>query len=500
MCIIFKEAIYTDFGLSMGVPGPWDGWDVILWELPYRPVSAEAGQWRWAGWVARLDARAPDAEASDEQRFERRVTGIVTFLSDLDERVMRTRFRAESLVHYDESTLNALAARWRQGRAPAVVDALLARAEQALAEGVFSVRDKPTLAPSGDGHDYYSLAPYFSADASQPGGLTYHDGRRIAEADLDSAESQRYDRRRWQRMLDNSLTLALAWRVTGDTRYARHGADLLRAWFIAPATRMNPHFAYAQCIVGENGAARGFGLIEAKDLHYFLDGARLIERAGGLASAELETFRDWCRQYLRWLLSSAQGRAMFRHGNNHTTFYLLQVAALAAYLDEAQYLLFALRAAHMLAAQQIKPDGTQPQELSRTNSLHYSLFNLTGWAYLTRFGRLAGMDPWHARTHDSGSADQALAFLRESWRAWPYPQADVFDARRLDIVAAWVAAATDEAALHGIPPCLHPYSAILPWWPLTLGEDPARGMGGGHDLAGEAHAFESPPPAVPAAG
>jgi hypothetical protein len=479
----------------LAVPGPWDQWGAVPWEPVRVERATEAGQWRWAGWVARLASRAPEAETSDEQRFERRITGIVGFLSGLDERVMRSRFRATDPIHYNESTLESLAARWRQGQALALIEELLARADQALAEGVFSVRDKPTRAPSGDALDYYSVAPYFSPDAASPGGLAYHDGRRIPAADLDSPESRRYDRGRWQAMVDNGMALALAWRITGDIRYARHGAELMRAWFIDPATRMNPHMAFAQCIPGESGATRGFGLIETKDIHYFLDGVRLIERAGVLATAERDAFRDWCRQYLRWLLGSAQGRAMLRHGNNHSTFYLLQVAALAAYLDDAQALLFALRAGLMLAAQQMHQDGTQAEELTRTNSLHYSLFNLTGWAFLARFGRLAGMDLWHARGAGRGSPADAFAYLRASWRAWPHPQADAFDARRLDVLAAWAVQAADAGDVcSDIPACLHPYSAIPPWWPLILDDVRWRTYSDGGDLAVFSRPGEPRPP------
>ena len=41
-----------------------------------------------------------------------------------------------------------------------------------------------------------------------------------------------------------------AWKLTGDRQYSDHAAKHLRAWFVDPATRMNPNLQYAQAIHG----------------------------------------------------------------------------------------------------------------------------------------------------------------------------------------------------------------------------------------------------------
>ena len=82
-------------------------------------------------------------------------------------------------------------------------------------------------------------------------------------------------------MFDDTTTLALAWLATGRDAYIGHAADLVRRWFLDPETRMAPHLTYAQVRgrwPGDTGAKSG--LIEMKDLYYFLDAVRLVERAG----------------------------------------------------------------------------------------------------------------------------------------------------------------------------------------------------------------------------
>jgi hypothetical protein len=52
---------------------------------------------------------------------------------------------------------------------------------------------------------------------------------------------------------------------------------MVRRWFTDPHSRMNPHLRYAQVRTGHNrNEGPGTGIIEMKDLYYFLDAARLL--------------------------------------------------------------------------------------------------------------------------------------------------------------------------------------------------------------------------------
>ncbi len=86
---------------------------------------------------------------------------------------------------------------------PAVLAAVRAEADKAMSEGPFSVMDKKDTPPSGDKHDYMSLAPYWWPNPATKDGLPYirHDGETNPERYKvpDDANSTRYRARfmRW---------------------------------------------------------------------------------------------------------------------------------------------------------------------------------------------------------------------------------------------------------------------------------------------------------------
>jgi hypothetical protein len=120
-------------------------------------------------------------------------------------------------------------------------DGLRADADKALAVARFSVVDKPVAPPGGDKHDYMSQAPYFWPDPGRPDGKPYmrKDGVRNPEIDRIT------DHRAIDGLVANTQTLGLAYYFSGDERYAEKAAALLRAFYLDPATRMNPHLQYA---------------------------------------------------------------------------------------------------------------------------------------------------------------------------------------------------------------------------------------------------------------
>jgi hypothetical protein len=263
--------------------------------------------------------------------------------------------------------------------------ALLARADRALKTAPRTVVDKPRPAPSGDPRDYMSRGPYWWPNPATPDGLPYirRDGQRNPEAVQGAMDSQRL-----QDMIGDVLHLALAWRHTGDKRYADKAAQMLRVWFIEPATRMNPHLRYAQGIPGILDG-RGIGIIDTRDLWGAIDGAALLVDAGSFSRAEQDQMRGWFREYAQWLRDSDNGREEAAAYNNHGVFYDAQLTGFLLFSGEmvaARRLVLAART--LRVAGQIDKAGRLPFELDRTRPFHYTGFTMQAFTQLARHGQL----------------------------------------------------------------------------------------------------------------
>ncbi|HMO87267.1 MAG TPA: alginate lyase family protein, partial [Lacipirellulaceae bacterium] len=233
------------------------------------------------------------------------------------------------------------------------------------------------------------------------------------------------DRDRLSKMIDDVETLALGHYLLGRSDYAAHAAKLLRAWFLDDATRMNPHLRYAQAIPGVN-QGRGSGIIDARGFVKFLDAIALLHHAGGLEESDMQGLRQWFQSYAKWLLTSEPGRKERAAKNNHGNWYAAQAARVALFVGDestARELIEDARDNRLPHA--IDGDGRQPEELTRTRSLHYSLFSLEAFACLARFGEALGIDLWGHRAEDGASIDSALAYVTPyvlDQEAWPYEQ------------------------------------------------------------------------------
>src|SRR5204862_5098322 len=104
--------------------------------------------------------------------------------------------------------------------------------------------------------------------------------------------------------LENSVeTLALAYYLKGDEAYAARAVQLLRGFFLDPATRMNPNLQYAQFIPGVN-TGRGIGLIETRGLSRVVDAIGLLAGSKVLSGEDKRGLRDWFSKFLQWMLES----------------------------------------------------------------------------------------------------------------------------------------------------------------------------------------------------
>lgn len=313
--------------------------------------------------------------------------------------------------------------------------ALLRAAGEALNTRPLSVMDKQKSPPSGDKHDYFSVAPYWWPDPAKPNGLPYirRDG-----VTIDARDSSDYDRRALARMSSAVATLGLAYRETRDEKYSAHAARMLRTWFLEPATRMNPNLKFAQAIPGIT-EGRGTGVIDTAGLVGVVQACDWMTASPALTAGERQELRQWFATYLDWLLTSKHGRDEAAAQNNHGTWYDVQTAAFALFAgrkDLARRIAEEARTKRIAA--QIEPGGSMPRELARTKSFSYSSMNLRAFCDLAELARQVDVDLWRFTTADGRSIGKAIEYLApyvDSGHVWPHPQIEggVTAAMRVDV-------------------------------------------------------------------
>lgn len=466
----------------LGVPGPWDEWVDDIWDRPRPKRSKDAGAFGQAGWVAKLQSGRAGIEVDGQEslieRARARIEALIGLSNELD--VQGLDQDTERLTAYNLDAIIALAHAQPDTNMAYLYQRLLQEAALAAQRGPYSVVDKKALPPSEDKQDYFHPPPYWWPDPDSPDGLPglWKDGKRAPAAELYSEESDDYDRTRLQRMFDDTMVLALAGTSSENTDFHAHAALLVHHWFLDPKTRMNPHLLFAQLLPGgdtDQGSSRG--LIEMKDMYFFLDAVRLLRKSSAISKAQDSAFREWLEEYLEWLLTSPQGEEERRSSNNHGTCYDLQVAAIAAYLGKKEILVETFRYSRMRISGQFGRYGEQNHELNRTLTLHYCAFNLQCWYHLANLAEACGDRLWDYETSDGRNLALAITWFLSNSRNdhWPYRQIGRFDADRLlPLILNAQAMFTGIDSVAEANQCLRkpvyfPHNGIMPFWMLSQG-------------------------------
>jgi Alginate lyase len=281
-------------------------------------------------------------------------------------------------------------------------------ADKSRKSGPFSVvtNNKPRLAPSGDKHDYVSMAPYFWPDPTKNDGLPY-----IRKDGQVNPEREKFDAPPMGKMARAVHSLALAYYLVGDPQLAEHATKLLRVWFLDADTRMNPNLNYGQFIPGITDG-RGIGIIDTVQLIKVVEGVGLLEGSPAWKPADQAGMEAWFRDYLQWMRTSKNGKEEAAALNNHGSWYDAQVAAYALFvgdMDTAKKVIEESKTKRI--ARQIERDGRQPLELKRTKGFDYSRVNLDALFALATMGDKLGVDLWNFETPDGRSMRKALDWL-----------------------------------------------------------------------------------------
>ena len=289
-------------------------------------------------------------------------------------------------------------------------------AGKALKEGPWSVTfERPAGVPTGK-HDFYSEGPYWWPDPKNPKGPYI---RRDGETNPDRFMHHRND---CERMGDAVFALGAAAWLFNEPRYAARARELLAVWFLNPETRMNPNLEFAQAVRGRD-FGRNAGIIDGRPFIWTVQGVTFLERTPGWDRAVSAGLRKWFTAYTEWLTTSAKGRDEKKTGNNHSTWWAVQVAAYAGFTGDAHTRKIVWdHYRDVMVPGQFRPDGSAPREEARTRSLSYSAMNLDAFTLLCRMAAVEGADLWRFRAPNDAALERAVAYLApyvarpETWR------------------------------------------------------------------------------------
>jgi len=97
------------------------------------------------------------------------------------------------------------------------------------------------------------------------------------------------DRQRIEVVGTHTEALGIAYYLTGEEKYAKKAAEILRVWFLDPETRMNPNVNHGQVRLGHNTGTKG-GVLDGRMMMRGLEGGLL------LAESSLAQDGKACRQ------------------------------------------------------------------------------------------------------------------------------------------------------------------------------------------------------------
>ncbi|HYW73098.1 MAG TPA: alginate lyase family protein [Pyrinomonadaceae bacterium] len=327
---------------------------------------------------------------------------------------------------------------------------ILKAANQYLNEQPITITASSSPRSAGGLHDFFSEADYWWPDPKNP------DGPFIQRDGMSNPDNFVAHRRALMRLSVQAPALVAAWKLTGDKRYAAKAAEHLRAWFIAGDTRMNPNLQYAQAIHGIT-TGRGTGII---DTIHLVEVARAIEAlkdSGALSRPELGAITQWFREYLSWMTTSKNGTDERDAKNNHTTCWVMQVAAFAHLTGDQKLLDYCReRFKTVIVPNQIALNGSFPEELRRTKPYGYELFNLEAMAAVCQILSTPQDDLFMFQTADGRGFRRAVEYMapfiadKKSWplkpdvmydKEWPMRQASLLFAglafKRAEYLELW---------------------------------------------------------------
>ena len=271
---------------------------------------------------------------------------------------------------------------------------------------LYTVMEKKQTPPSGDMHDYMSLAIYYWPNPDKPDGLPYirRDGQINPEV-----ESYK-DKVNINKMIKTIEVTSLAYYFSDDKKYAQKAIAQIRAWFLDPATKMNPNFNFAQAIKGVNDG-RGIGIIECREFIKVIDGIGLIKSDPSWTKQDQQGMEKWFTDFLTWFTTSKNGIDEMKTKNNHGVWYDAQKLAYAIFTHNNEIALSTIKSVQSRLESQMDETGFFPEEMARTISLHYSAFIVEPLFIIAHLSDAVGVDMWNYTSSSGKSIKKGFEVL-----------------------------------------------------------------------------------------
>ncbi|HEX3730341.1 MAG TPA: alginate lyase family protein, partial [Opitutaceae bacterium] len=298
-----------------------------------------------------------------------------------------------------------------------------AEADAALGDAPKTIVAAVNPRSAGGPHDWSSDADYWWPDPKNPGGPY------VSRDGLTNPGNFTAHRELMLAFVRDFGALAAAYKLTGEERYAAGAVRQLHAWFVDPATRMNPNLQYAQAVRGRY-TGRSYGVIDTVHFAEVALGAEALRGSRAYSPEEDAAVCGWFRQYLDWLQTSPNGSAESKAANNHGACWVLQAAAFAHLVgDQAVLERCRQRLLDDLLPNQMAADGSFPRELARTKPYGYSIFNLDVMTALAQVLSRPGENLIDYTLSDGRSLAKGIAFLAPYLAdrgRWPKPPDAMF--------------------------------------------------------------------------
>ncbi len=293
----------------------------------------------------------------------------------------------------------------------------IAHAKEFLGAKPVTVTATSCKRSAGGVHDFYSEGDYWWPDPAKP------DGPYLQKDGQSNPDNFSDHRLAMIRLSEITATLTSAWLLTGDKKYAAKALEHLKAWFVDPATRMNPNLLYAQAIWGRF-TGRGIGLIDAYHLVEVAQSAKLLMEAKAVPEADAEKIKVWFTQFLNWMTTHQYGIDEMNAKNNHGTCWVATAASMATLVgDEKVRQMCVDRFKTILLPSQMADDGSFPLELKRTKPYGYSLFNIDAFCNVARILSTPADNLWTFTTPDGKSLKKGMEYIFPYIRdkaTWPF--------------------------------------------------------------------------------